>query len=818
MELEKLVLSAILHDIGKFAQRAKRPLSKQLESDYLPVRNGRSSHWHALYSDYFIEKDLPLPEKLEGFRPDIARTASIHHNPVEDNLADMCVCIADRLSSGLDRIKKEDIESSAGFRESRLVSVFDEIELMNHQFRPPGNYYYRLAPLDAQKDIIFPVKGEPKGEAAEYQPLFDQFLEALNKLDLGNSFRNYLDNLTAVLEQFTWAIPSSSYHTLSDIPLFDHSLGTAGIAQALYLYHQEKKTVPTDKDYDEKFILLSGDLSGIQNYIFGVSHSNSKGASKIFRARSFYIQAVVQSVILEIEKNLNLYPVCRLINSGGKFTLLLPNNESLNQYLDEIDYEVQIWFRKKFKGLLTLPLSWTTRLSQADLNMSHFSKKMDEANESLDAAKLKKLHKTFASLGSVIENDYKEFDGGNCSYCGKNAADKNPTEKYGSDEDEQLPICRDCNDQIHYIGRLLPKSKHIVYDSQGRIPLFGSICLSFTDNYKKMEQNTAFRIEALAEDMACCRAGVARHLPLTAENQEDQGIPGPWGDHLDEIQPKTFEMIADVSKKKLPDGTTVGRPLLGFLKADVDNLGLIFSLGLGNKMSLARFASLSRMMNLFFSDYLVAFLEKEFPDIYVVFAGGDDLFLIGPWHQTLTFASAMRKKFSKFCAMNPDITLSCGILPARPRLPVRSAADHTEKYLEEAKHNESNNRIKDLVSFLGKVLPWDQLENLLETGKIFDKALEEKDRTLFSSAFLYRLLTYHKMYRDFTDNGNIKAGRYLSHAHYDIARNIRKEGDAQNKKELDLLYEIFSVGSINTELLEALDIPIFYALNLNRIN
>jgi CRISPR/Cas system-associated protein Cas10 (large subunit of type III CRISPR-Cas system) len=37
-----------------------------------------------------------------------------------------------------------------------------------------------------------------------------------------------------------------------------------------------------------------------------------------------------------------------------------------------------------------------------------------------------------------------------------------------------------------------------------------------------------------------------------------------------------------------------GRSLLSFLKADVDNLGLIFSIGLGDNLSVARLASLSR--------------------------------------------------------------------------------------------------------------------------------------------------------------------------------------------------------------------------------
>ncbi len=62
-ELNILVLSALLHDIGKFAQRAKRPYSQEMEGEYLTSFKGRQGHWHTVYSDNFIENDLPLPEK-----------------------------------------------------------------------------------------------------------------------------------------------------------------------------------------------------------------------------------------------------------------------------------------------------------------------------------------------------------------------------------------------------------------------------------------------------------------------------------------------------------------------------------------------------------------------------------------------------------------------------------------------------------------------------------------------------------------------------------------------------------------------------------
>ncbi len=822
-ELQIIVLSALLHDIGKFAQRANRPYSKEMENEYLTNYHGRPGHWHSVYTDYFIEKDLPLPPELEEDRSRIARISSIHHRPDEDSLPEMSVMLADRLSSGTDRIKEE-TEAKTGFRESRLVSVFDEIELVNHEFSPPGNSYYNLVPLESGSDTIFPVKGRPKGPAEDYVRLFDQFFPELEKLRTDVDFRFYLDGLISLLERFTWCIPSSSYKTLSDISLFDHAFSTAGIAQALYLYHLQEGSVPRLGDEGTKFILLGGDLSGIQDYIFGISKSSGRGVSKIFRARSFFLQVLTRSVMLEIQKRIGLASVCRLIDSGGKFILLLPSTQAVEKQLEDIDEEIQTWFRRKFKGLLTMNISFRVCLKQEDFHLDSFQTKMDEVNESLQFSKLRKLRKTFSNEGPIIQGDYDENEGGNCSLCGINAADASATEKYMEKEGIETPVCKDCCDQIVYIGTRLPKTDYLIYGSkekkEGRIPLFGDIRLILSEKEPKSLKHI-HHVEALTDTGTFSRARIARHLPrITKEELKDEKWFNLFSKEEDskyvEVgQPKTFNMIAQKSKKEVKGGELVGRPLLGFLKADVDNLGLIFSMGLGNKLSVARLASVSRMLNVFFSEYIVDLAKKEFSDMYVVFAGGDDLFMIGPWKQTVQFGIKLRKKLSLYCSGNRDITLSGGVLIAKPRLPIRKAVELTEAHLESAKHFSDENRLKDSLCLLGEALSWQEVNDLLELGDRFDKAHEEKERTHFSMAFLYRLLEYHKMYRKFTRENKIKFGRYLSLAHYDIARNIL-DSKNRNQEELDMLYDIFVVGVSERPVLENLNVPLFYAISSSR--
>ncbi|MDY6822379.1 MAG: type III-A CRISPR-associated protein Cas10/Csm1 [Thermodesulfobacteriota bacterium] len=825
-ELQKIILSALLHDIGKFAQRARHHYSKDLESDYLPSYKGQSSHWHGLYTDYFIDYELPLPDGLVAAKSEIARLAAIHHNPHQDNCMEMCVAIADRLSAGTDRIKTEDSEAASHFRESRLISIFNEIELVDHEFKPPGQYFYHLNKLDPASNHIFPETGKPVGDADEYAPLFEDFLMEAQQLDKQLPFHLYLESLIALLEKYLWAVPSSAYGTLADISLFDHSFTTAGIAQALFVYQQEAKNgaPPLEKDSEEKFILLNGDLSGIQKYIFDINKNSGKGLAKLLRARSAYLQTLTRSIILSFQQRTGLYSVHRLIDSGGKFMLLLPNTRRIRQELEAFNLDLQTYFRQHMKGLLTLPLTWDIRITQQDITQKNFRTKLDEANDALDHAKLKKLNATFGQ-GPVEENGYDEREGGNCRYCGIHAADPEATQKINQEEETDIEICYACYQQIVHIGANLPKRSYVVYSDHGEVPLFDNICLSLEDSPPKQLEQCLY-IETFETDNRFPLSRIARRTPvITGEEIADKDwseIIKEHADHEDTYfdagDTKTFSLIAEKSRKPSSDEGLTGRPLLGFLKADVDNLGFIFSLGLGDRLSVSRLANLSRMLDLFFSGYLVELIKNErFQDIYVVFAGGDDLFLIGPWNTIIAFAIELREKFADFCAQNPDITISAGILPAKPRMPVRKAAEQVETQLEDAKKFERGGRGKDAVCFLEQPLEWEKFKELINLGEKFDKAVTEKERTGFSNAFLYRMFTYHKMYKRFNADSvkNLKSGVYLSHAHYDIARNIRRIKGG-NEEELALLYDIFSVGMGENPSLENLHIPLFYAMNLNR--
>lgn len=93
-----------------------------------------------------------------------------------------------------------------------------------------------------------------------------------------------------------------------------------------------------------------------------------------------------------------------------------------------------------------------------------------------------------------------------------------------------------------------------------------------------------------------------------------------------------------------------GKPYLAYFKADIDNLGHLFVFGFkdGNRDydTISRLTALSRMLDIFFTGWVGSTLEHSYKDCYTVFAGGDDLMVIGPWQQLLEFARFLNAEFN----------------------------------------------------------------------------------------------------------------------------------------------------------------------------
>ena len=99
-------------------------------------------------------------------------------------------------------------------------------------------------------------------------------------------------------------------------------------------------------------------FSGIQNYIFSVSKVGTGGVAKRLRARSFYVNAMVSALAHCIIHKSGLPMVNILMLTGGKFYLLLPNTDDIDNLLNKVEQQVSVFLYEKFKGNLSMELVW----------------------------------------------------------------------------------------------------------------------------------------------------------------------------------------------------------------------------------------------------------------------------------------------------------------------------------------------------------------------------------------------------------------------------------------------------------------------------
>ena len=98
---------------------------------------------------------------------------------------------------------------------------------------------------------------------------------------------------------------------------------------------------------------------------------------------------------------------------------------------------------------------------------------------------------------------------------------------------------------------------------------------------------------------------------------------------------------------------------LGVLRMDVDNLGKIFQGGISpERATLSRYSALSRSMDYFFSGYLNTIWQEVAPEqSIIIYSGGDDVFIVGSWEQTIAIAKRIKEDFRKFSCGNPNFSI-----------------------------------------------------------------------------------------------------------------------------------------------------------------
>ena len=689
-EKEILIKGALLHDIGKVCYRTGKRIN------------------HSKLGGDFLEQYLKQNEEAER----LLNCVRYHHKDylqkanLDKNDLAYIVYEADNIASGMDRRENEGEEK--GFDPKlNLDSIFSvfysdkKIQVANK---------YPLIYKDINKAFNYPRKDISLATNSNYEALLNKIKSHFITKDINQISINQL--LQIIEEGFSYVPSSTNRAEVCDISLYVHSKITSAVASCMKLYFDEQQ-IQDYKKYcfnsgskifrNEKiYLFISGDISGIQDFIYTIP---SKGALKTLRGRSLYIDLLLEEFIDEYLEQIGLSRANVLYSGGGHFYILAPNIEDTKKSIDKLQAKMNRWLMENIGINLYLAIG-TAECSANNLMKS-------EAQGNLFAIVNKKLKddKTirYSKDEDFLEHIFnveKEKDTAKkeCNIC-HNLVDK--LWKYNSDEEIACEFCLN----LYKLGQdILTQDLVFVISEEkidGGIKIFGkdkdlymyAVNIEDIDMFKGKILRIYSKNNLLENDLAI-RLYLADY---SAKNENDEVM--------------TFDDLAKSSCK-----IDKGIKRLGVLRLDVDDLGIAFSSGFVSDKdkiednlryaTLSRYADLSKDISMFFKVAInkicagdligcVDFEEKAFNilgiakaqkrKVNIIYAGGDDLFLVGAWDEVLEVAIDINRAFKQFT--NRKLTLSAGMAMFSPTYPISKMAEIAGLLVQMSKNRKDKNSI-----------------------------------------------------------------------------------------------------------------------------
>lgn len=689
-EKEILIKGALLHDIGKVCYRTGKRIN------------------HSKLGGDFLEQYLKAGEEAER----LLNCVRYHHKDylqkakLDKNDLAYIVYEADNIASGMDRRENEGEEK--GFDPKlNLDSIFSvfysdkEIQVANK---------YPLIYKDINKSFNYPRTDISLATNSNYEALLNKIKSHFITKDISQISINQL--LQIIEEGFSYLPSSTNRAEVCDISLYVHSKITSAVASCMKLYFDEQQ-IQDYKKYcfnsgskifrNEKiYLLVSGDISGIQDFIYTIP---SKGALKTLRGRSLYIDLLLEEFIDEYLEQIGLSRANVLYSGGGHFYILAPNIEDTKKAIDKLQAKMNRWLMENIGINLYLAIG------MAECSANNLMK--SEAQGNLFAIVNKKLKddKTirYSKDENFLEHIFNVEKEENtakkeCNIC-HNLVDK--LWKYNSDEEIACEFCLN----LYKLGQdILTQDLVFVISEEkidGGIKIFGkdkdlymyAVNIEDIDMFKGKILRIYSKNNLLESDLAI-RLYLADY---SAKNENDEVM--------------TFDDLAKSSCK-----TDKGIKRLGVLRLDVDDLGIAFSSGfvsdkdkIENNLryaTLSRYADLSKDISMFFKVAInkicagdltgcVDFEEKAFNifgiakapkrKVNIIYAGGDDLFLVGAWDEVLEVAIDINRAFKQFT--NGKLTLSAGMAMFSPTYPISKMAEIAGLLVQMSKNRKDKNSI-----------------------------------------------------------------------------------------------------------------------------
>ena len=720
-------------------------------------------------------------------------------------------------------LKKSDRDSGEEEKETKekhLVSIFSKIRI--NEGNKPMEYYLPLKMLDS-KDF-----DEPSLEKGEYEEhIWDKFVEEANILMEGGKIDDFT-SLLSLLKKYTTFAPSAAG---VDVSLYEHLRMTTALATSLYHFSKEKKV--SFKDEEKCYMLIYGDISGIQRFIYRISSPQEaqKGMSKRLRGRSLYLNLINDAIATRIVHDLNLTEANILYCGGGHFLIMAPNTDNAREKLDKIGKEVNERFIEQFNAELYLALS-TKSCSGAAL------RNFGSLRENIEFEIMKRKRQRFnANLEEIFEDEKKALKH-LCPVCGNERLGKEAFCSMCKSHEELgwkvanaaylfKAISEDAKEfDIHEFN---VGYKFLRTDEAGNVASELGGIIEKSENTKVLRLNDKdFLDKALLKTCKDLNVSFGFSFIANIVPRCSEGI-------------LYFDHLAKISK---------GSDKIGVLKMDVDDLGKIFVKGLGEEANISRVSTLSSFLDMFFLGYINSIAEqhyvfelceeckerieekkrtkltfekdekevnvevcregdlcsdclsKRIPTIYITYSGGDDILIVGPYDNIVEFAKDLNQKFKSWTCRNDDISISAGVFIAGHKFPIGEAVRLANGELEKSKDREKNiklscgltpaDRGKGRMTLFNETVRWDTFEPIKGFNKLLDFAMDlEKlvEGGAISKSFVYSLLyLWHDTFgdqdvrgrekrapRELTDKIKLERKRYVPYFRYKLVRNMKED-------------------------------------------
>ena len=628
--------------------------------------------------------------------------------------------LADKISATFDRRNTSDLEF-AFLEGENLYSIFNILNKNNESKKYDASILYENEKVNIPKDIA----------AKPNEEFYKTIREKLSKkLEASSEDMDFINSFLELLEQTTSYMPVSKEEK-TDISVYEHIKQSIAIGSVIFEYLTENGKLEEQEQicsnpkgfYSEKSMLLySMDFSGIQSFIYG--QYGKEDVLKNLRARSFYLEILMENIIDELLNKLELSGANLLYAGGGHAYFILANTEKTKTLIKDFDADVKNWMQDIF-GIDLYVGTGYAQCSCNDLENQPEGAYSNCFREASAAVSENKLRRYSASQIKILNKGKKADGERECRICHSS---------YNLNSDG---VCSICEGFAKLSGNILKREIFTVVNDakKGILPIYKGGYLS-AENVSRRDGE-----EYLRTNKNILIRSYSKNSLYKGNNYIKTIYAGDYHD-------------ADTLEDLVKD--SIGIKRLGVLRGDIDNLGKAFVGGFDSeKQTLSKSAAFSRKLTQFFkydinnilknAEYKIPYFDSEGNKdenrkIAVIYSGGDDVFVVGAWKDIMEFSIDLYNNLKEYT--QGTLTISAGLGMYMPKYPISYMAEKTGELEDCSKKFEGKNAIT--LFDKDNSYHWDEFieevmgEKFAIISEFFSKAEDKGKSLLYSLLELFR--------------------------------------------------------------------------------